>query len=130
MAPAQGTVLGRLPRGNRRRRGKGTILKKTQLAASAAHAGRRVRAPGFVPGRAQALRRLLINWLLTSEDADLRLVFHGEVSLGFAFFSKFIMPLAIGHHPLVTWAMFIIAGCLIASGIALGFVRRRYGEDG
>jgi hypothetical protein len=31
------------------------------------------------------------------------------------------MPLAIGHHPLVTWVMFIIAGCLFASGIAVGF---------
>jgi hypothetical protein len=33
------------------------------------------------------------------------------------------MPLAIGHHPLVTWVMFIIAGCLFASGIAVGFAR-------
>jgi hypothetical protein len=53
---------------------------------------------------------------------------HGEVALGFAFFSKFIMPLAIGHHPLVTWTMFIIAGCLIASGIAIGLARRSYGD--
>jgi hypothetical protein len=103
-------------------------LKKTLLAASAAHAGQRIRALGFVPGRAQALRRLLINWLLISKDADLKLIFHGEVALGFAFFYKFIMPLAIGHHPLVTWAMFIIAGCLIASGIAVGLARRSCGD--
>ena len=103
-------------------------MKKTMSAASAAHAGQRIRAPGPVRGRAQALRRLLINWLLIREDADLKLIFHGEVSLGFAFFSKFIMPLAIGHHPLVTWVMFIIAGCLIASGIAVGFARRSYGD--
>jgi hypothetical protein len=103
-------------------------LKKTQLAASAAHAGQRIRALGFVPGRAQAPRRLLINRLFIREDADLKLIFHGEVALGFAFFSKFIMPLAIGHHPLVTWVMFIIAGCLIASGIAVGFARRSYGD--
>jgi hypothetical protein len=67
---------------------------------------------------------------LIREDADLKLIFHGEVSRGFAFFSKFIMPLAIGHHPLVTWVMFIIAGCLFASGIAVGFARPSYGESG
>jgi hypothetical protein len=105
-------------------------MKKTLLAASAAHAGQRIRASGFVRDRAQALRRLLINWLLIREDADLKLIFHGEVSLGFAFFSKFIMPLAIGHHPLVTWVMFIIAGCLIASGAAVGFARRRHTDQG
>jgi hypothetical protein len=76
----------------------------------------------------QALGRLLIDWLLIREDADLKLTFHGEVSLGFAFFSKFIMPLAIGHHPLVTWTMFIIAGCLIASRAAVSFARRSYGD--
>ena len=105
-------------------------MKKTMSAASAAHAGQRIRAPGPVRGRAQALRRLLINWLLIREDADLKLIFHGEVSLGFAFFSKFIMPLAIGHHPLVTWVMFIIAGCLIASGIAVRCARIKYGAEG
>ena len=101
-------------------------MKKALSAASAAHAGQRVRV---VQGRARALRRHLINWLLIREDADLKLIFHGEISLGFAFFSKFIMPLAIGHHPLVTWTMFIIAGCLIASGFAIGFARRRYDDQ-
>jgi hypothetical protein len=104
-------------------------LKKTLLAAAAAHARQRIRAPGFVPGRAQALRRLLIDRLSIPEDADLKLIFHGEISLGCAFFSKFIMPLAIGHHPLVTWTMFIIASCLIASGAAVGLARRSYGEE-
>ena len=102
-------------------------MKKTLLAASAAP-GQRVRAFGFVLGRTQALGRVLIDRLLVREDADLKLIFHGEVSLGFAFFSKFIMPLAIGHHPLVTWTMFIISGCLIASGIAVGVARRSYGS--
>ena len=63
-------------------------MKKTLSAASAAHARQRIRVPGFVRGRTQALRRLLINWPLIREDADLKLIFHGEVSLGFAFFSK------------------------------------------
>ena len=95
------------PLGRRRTGGNG--FEENSVAASAAHARQRISAPGFVLGRAQALRRLLINWLLIREDADLNLIFHGEVSLGFAFFSKFIMPLAIGHHRLVTWVMFIIA---------------------
>ena len=126
MTPAQETAWAGRLRAIAAAEEEGTVLKKTLSAASAAHAGQRIRGPGFVRDRAQALRRLLINWLLIREDADLKLIFHGEVSLGFAFFSKFIMPLAIGHHPLVTWVMFIIAGCLIASGIAVGFARGRY----
>jgi hypothetical protein len=128
MTPAQGTAWAGRQKAIAAAEEEGTVLKKTLSAASAAHADQRIRAPGSVWGRAQALRRLLINWLLIREDADLKLIFHGEVSLGFAFFSKFIMPLAIGHHPLVTWVMFIIAGCLIASGIAVGFACGTYGD--
>jgi hypothetical protein len=60
--------LGRSPKGNRRHpTGEATIMKKTLLAASAAHAGRPHRPPGFLSGRAQALRRLLIARYMTLE---------------------------------------------------------------